>query len=76
MCFLCIAPSEPRDVRVRLVTPLIVEVSWREPAVPNGHILHFTVYAIPIVAFEPERRRRQAAIDLPGTFKKVLCDDC
>ena len=69
---LYVAPSQPRDVKVSLVTPLIVEINWREPAVPNGHIIHYTVYAIPIAQFEPERRRRQAIIDFPGTIKKVL----
>ena len=56
---------------VRLVTPLTVEVSWREPAVPNGQIFRYTVYAV-IAGSKPDRRRRQAVADLPGGIKQVL----
>ena len=67
---IAVAPSEPRDVSVRLVTPLTVEVSWREPAVPNGQIVLYTVYAV-IAGSKPDRRRRQAVADLPGGIKEV-----
>ena len=42
------APSAPRDVTARLVAPLKVEVRWRSPAVTNGDISHYNVYAIPL----------------------------
>ena len=39
------APSAPRSVRARLVSPRqsVVEVRWREPAVTNGIISQYTV---------------------------------
>ena len=40
------APSPPRDVTVRLVNTPLVEVRWREPAVPNGIIVRYTVYGL------------------------------
>ena len=49
MCtFAHVAPTSPRDVTARLVAPLEVEVRWRSPAVTNGDISHYTVYAIPL----------------------------
>ena len=42
------APSPPRDVTVRLVTPRVAEVTWRTPAVTNGIISRYIVYAIPL----------------------------
>ena len=42
------APTSPRDVSARLVAPLEVEVRWRSPAVTNGDISHYYVYAIPL----------------------------
>lgn len=51
MCFhsaFCLAPTSPRDVTARLVAPLKVEVRWRAPAVTNGDISHYYVYAIPL----------------------------
>ena len=42
------APSAPRDVSARLVAPLEVEVRWRSPAVTNGDISHYTVFATPL----------------------------
>ena len=43
-----IAPTSPRDVTARLVAPLKVEVRWRSPAVTNGDISHYYIYAIPL----------------------------
>ncbi len=60
---------------VRLVTPLTVEVSWREPALPNGQIFRYTVYAI-IAESTSDRRRRQAVIDPPGGIKEVYMIWC
>ena len=69
------APSAPRDVSARLVSGLDVEVTWRAPAIPNGQIIHYTVYGIPIVSFGPsveQRRKRQSNIGVPtGSFHKV-----
>ena len=68
-CFLT-GPSAPRNVTVRLIAPLLVEIRWRQPAVSNGQIIHYTVYAIPIVV--PAITKRQAASNPPnGTIKQV-----
>ena len=65
-------PSAPRDVTVRLITPQLVEVRWRAPAVSNGQIIRYTVYAIPIAVSGPAISKRQAASNLPsGTIKHV-----
>lgn len=42
------APSPPRSVSVRIVAPYVVEVSWREPAEPNGIVRNYTVYVTPV----------------------------
>ena len=68
---LLLAPSAPRDVRARLITPSLAEVSWRTPAVPNGVITHYTVYALPQLSHEETRSKRQTAT-LPRTIKKVI----
>ena len=68
---LLLAPSAPRDVRARLITPSLAEVSWRAPALPNGVITHYTVYAVPQLSHEETRSKRQAAT-LPRTIKKVI----
>ena len=68
---LLLAPSAPRDVRARLITPSLAEVSWRTPAVPNGVITFYTVYAVPQLSHEETRSKRQAAT-LPRTIKKVI----
>lgn len=72
--FIRVAPSSPRDVSVRVIRPLLVEVSWKVPAVTNGIIVHYIVYAIPLVFTEPApaRKRRQAEPStLPQTLKMV-----
>lgn len=67
-------PSAPRNVTVRIIRPLLVEIRWRAPAVSNGQIIRYTVYAIPIAVFGPAIRKRQAAPNLPsGTIKQVCC---
>ena len=64
------APSAPRDVTVRLMTPRVAEVSWRMPAVTNGVINRYIVYAIPLGG--TTRQRRQAlAITTPQTVQTV-----
>ena len=64
------APSAPCDVTVRLVTPRVAEVSWRMPAVTNGVINRYIVYAIPLGG--ATRQRRQAlAITTPHTIQTV-----
>ena len=68
------APSAPRDVKVRLIAPFLVEVSWRAPALPNGVITHYTVYAIPQIFHEETRSKRQTPT-LPKTIKKVIPTD-
>ena len=65
-----VAPSSPRDVRVRQIRPLLVEVSWRAPAISNGVITHYTVYAIPKLSYEATRSKRQTTSP-PQTIKKV-----
>lgn len=68
----CIAPSPPRDVSVRIIRPLLVEVRWKVPAVTKGSIVHYTVYAIPLVSTEPTRGKRQTdSATLPKTLKMV-----
>ena len=48
--YVCLtAPSPPRDVTVRQVGPLMVEVQWRPPAMSYGNVTHYTVYAIPVL---------------------------
>ena len=64
------APTVPRDVRVRQIRPLLVEVSWRAPATSNGVITHYTVYAIPQLSYEATRGKRQTTSP-PQTIKKV-----
>ena len=67
-----IAPSAPRDVTVRVIRPLLVEVSWKVPVVTNGNIIRYIVYAIPLVSTEPTRGKRQAEpVILPKTVKMV-----
>lgn len=45
-----VAPSPPRNVSVRLVKPMTVEIRWRTPALPNGNISQYTVYAVPFTS--------------------------
>ena len=66
-------PSAPRDVTVRLITPQLVEVRWRRPAVSNGQIIHYTVYAISIAVSGPAISKRQAAPNLPSRTIKQVC---
>ena len=67
-------PSAPRNITVRLVTPLLVEIRWSIPALSNGQIIRFTVYGFPIAVFGPAIGKRQAPSDLPaGTIKQVGC---
>ena len=66
-----VAPLAPRDVTVRVILPLLVEVNWKVPAVTNGNIARYTVYAIPLVSTEPIRGKRQASATLPKTVKMV-----
>ena len=40
------APSPPQSVSAVLIKPLLVEVRWRRPALPNGNISHYIVYTI------------------------------
>ena len=54
-----------------MITPTLAEVSWRTPAVPNGVIAHYTVYAVPQLSHEETRSKRQAAT-LPRAIKKVI----
>ena len=66
-------PSAPRDVTVRLITPLLVEIRWRRPAVSNGQIIRYTVYAIPITVSGPAISKRQAAPNLPSRTITQVC---
>lgn len=66
-----LAPTAPRDVKVRLVAPFLAEVRWRVPALSNGVITHYTVYAIPQISHEETRNKRQTPT-LPKTIKKVI----
>ena len=66
-------PSAPRDVTVRLVTPRLVEIRWRRPAVSNGQIIRYTVYAIPITVSGPAISKRQAAPNLPSRTITQVC---
>ena len=60
---------------MRIIRPLLVEVRWKVPAVTNGNIVHYTVYAIPLVFTEPTRGKRQAeTATLPKTVKMVRLD--
>ena len=71
-----IAPSPPRDVVARLVSPLTVEVTWRSPAVPNGVISHYIVYAIPLrsasVVTGERRQQSESNTTPPQTIQMVL----
>ena len=76
-CFcmsICIftAPSPPRNVTAKLIAPGTVEVRWSVPAISNGVIIRFTVYAIPMRANGPIRGKRQTD-DTPHTIQKVNC---
>ena len=75
MFSICSAPSVPRDVTVKLVRPLVAEVSWRAPSVSNGVITHYTIYAIPQVSFEIGFRTKRQTTSLPQTVKKVRKND-
>ena len=48
-----------------------MEVSWRAPAIPNGVITHYTVYAVPQISHEETRNKRNTATT-PKTIKKVI----
>ena len=55
---------------MRLVTPRVAEVRWRVPAVSNGYITKYIVYAIPLGG--TTRQRRQAvAVTTPQTIRSV-----
>ena len=57
---------------MKIIRPLLVEVRWKVPAVTNGNIARYTVYAIPLVLTEPTRGKRQAEpATLPKTIKMV-----
>ena len=64
------APSAPRDITVRLVTPRVAEVRWRAPAVTNGHIIKYIVYAIPLGG-ATRQRRQDVAATTPQTIRVV-----
>ena len=66
-------PSAPRNVTVRLVTPRLVEIRWRRPAVSNGQIIRYTAYAIPIAVSGSAISKRQAASNLPSRTIKQVC---
>ena len=56
------APAPPEDVRVVLVTPVILHVTW-ETLIRSEEVLFYTVYAFPFVTTvsgSPSRSRRQA----------------
>ena len=69
--YLHVAPSAPRDIRVRQVRPLMVEVSWRPPAMSNGIITHYTIYAKPRLSHGATRSKRQTNTS-PQTITKVV----
>ena len=55
---------------MRLVTPRVAEVRWRVPAVSNGYIIKYIVYAIPLGG--TTRQRRQAVVvTTPQTIQSV-----
>ena len=54
------------------MTPFLAEVSWRAPALPNGVITHYTVYAVPQISHEETRSKRQTPSTSPRTIKKVI----
>ena len=64
------APSPPRNVSAKLIAPGTVEVRWSVPAVSNGVIIRFTVYAIPVRANGPILRGKRQATT-PQTIQKV-----
>ena len=68
----CLAPSPPRDVTVRLVAPTLAEVRWRTPAVSNGNITHYTVYAIPLRSIELAAERQTEPIATTSTIQMVI----
>ena len=53
------APSPPRDITVRIISATVIEVSWRPPAVPNGEIIRYTVYLIPLTSTTGDQTSRQ-----------------
>ena len=67
------APSPPRNVSAKLITPDTVEVRWNIPAVLNGVIIRFTVYAIPVRANGPTLRGKRQATS-PQTIQKVAME--
>ena len=70
--FFCVftGPSPPRNVTAKLIAPGTVEVRWRVPALSNGVIIRFTVYAIPVRANGATRGKRQID-DTPQTIQTV-----
>ena len=55
---------------MRLVTPRVAEVRWRAPAVTNGHIIKYIVYAIPLGG-ATRQRRQDVAVTTPQTIRMV-----
>jgi len=53
---------------VRLVTPRVAEVRWRMPAVTNGHVIKYIVYAIPLGGVT-RQRRQDVAVTTPQTIR-------
>ena len=45
VCLIYIAgPSKPRNVTVRATSSMSIDVSWREPFLPNGVISEYWIY--------------------------------
>ena len=67
------APSAPRNVTVRIVTPVIVEVKWKAPAAPLGVIVLYTVYVTPLNTGidQPTRKKRQTSSEGVQIIKQV-----
>ena len=44
---------------MRIISATVIEVSWRPPAVPNGEIIRYTVYLIPLTSATGDQTSRQ-----------------
>ena len=58
---------------MRIISITVIEVSWRPPAVPNGEIIMYTVYLIPLTSATGDQtsRQKRQAVQSPDIISVV-----
>ncbi|GBP67839.1 Down syndrome cell adhesion molecule-like protein Dscam2 [Eumeta japonica] len=64
-------PGPPAAVKVLVLSPTSLLVSWKRPEQPNGEIIHYTVYVRPTSSNDPPQKYRVSADDHRGTTLEV-----